>query len=120
MGPEWSDPRTIQHWPGKLGHEIRNKVETSVSYDDNTGDLATWGFLSNPDDERFEYNSFFKLHLDPNHRVSSKGASSPLCQTKSEADILLGSGAGSAVIGRCTKVVSGLPSLSVPVYYEAF
>lgn len=28
-GPEWPDPKTIQRWPGKLGHELRNKVDTS-------------------------------------------------------------------------------------------
>lgn len=65
MGPEWPDPKTIQHWPGKLGHEIRNKVDTSVSYDFNDK-LRTWGFLCNPDDEEREYNSLFKLYLDPN------------------------------------------------------
>jgi len=67
-GPEWSDPKTIQRWPGKLGHEVRNKVDTSISYDLRSGQPTTWGFLCNPDDERYEYNSLFKLYLDPYHK----------------------------------------------------
>ena len=76
MGPEWPDPRTIQHWPGKLGHELRNKVESSVSYDVHTGHLTTWGFLCNPEDERFEYNALFKLNLDPDYKDPIEGAPS--------------------------------------------
>ena len=67
MGPEWPHPKTIQRWPGKLGHELRNKVDSCVSYDIHSGRVSTWGFLCNPDDEEFEYNSLFKLYLDPEH-----------------------------------------------------
>ncbi|KAK3117675.1 hypothetical protein LTR53_000703 [Teratosphaeriaceae sp. CCFEE 6253] len=74
MGPEWTDPKTIQRWPGKLGHEIRNKVETSVSYDMHTGKLSSWGFLCNPDGDRYEYNSLFKLHLNPSHEDATPDA----------------------------------------------
>jgi hypothetical protein len=65
IGPEFAPPKTIQRWPGKLGHELRNKVDTSVSYDIHTSQITSWGFLCNPDDERFEYNALFKLYLDP-------------------------------------------------------
>ena len=76
MGPEWPDPKTIQHWPGKLGHELRNKVDSTVSYDIETGNLTTWGFLCNPEDERFECNQYFKLVLDPDYKDSSEHAPS--------------------------------------------
>jgi hypothetical protein len=36
-----------------------------VSYDIHTSQITSWGFLCNPDDERFEYNALFKLYLDP-------------------------------------------------------
>lgn len=74
MGPEWADPKTIQRWPGKMGHEIRNKVETSVSYSLSTGRLSSWGFLCNPDGDQYEYNSLFKLHLDPSHEDTADDA----------------------------------------------
>lgn len=63
MGPEWPDPKIIQRWPGKLGHELRNKVDSSVSYD--LDPVTSWGFLCDPADERFEYNTLFKSYLDP-------------------------------------------------------
>ncbi|KAK5119541.1 hypothetical protein LTR85_007369 [Meristemomyces frigidus] len=76
MGPEWTDPKTIQRWPGKLGHEVRNKVETSVSYDLQSGKLGSWGFLCDPDDDGYEYNSLFKLNLDPGHEDATGDAPS--------------------------------------------
>ena len=76
MGPEWPEPRTIQHWPGKLGHELRNKVDSTVSYDVAAGTLASWGFLCNPDDDRVEYNALFKLNLDPDYKDPIEGAPS--------------------------------------------
>ena len=78
MGPEWPDPKTIQRWPGKLGHELRNKVDSSVSYDFYTGHVTSWGFLCNPDDERFEYNALFKLYLDPDYKDYIEDAPSTL------------------------------------------
>ena len=77
-GPEWPEPRTIQHWPGKVGHELRNKVDSSVSYDGKTGQFASWGFLCDPDDEDYEYNALFKLNLDPDYKDPIQGA--PPCQ----------------------------------------
>lgn len=67
-GPDWAAPKTMRHWPGKLGHEIRNKVDTAISYDVKTGEIANWGFLCNPDDVRYEHNELFKLYLDPNYQ----------------------------------------------------
>jgi hypothetical protein len=78
MGPEWPDPKTIQRWPGKLGHELRNKVDSSISYDFYTGQITSWGFLCNPDDERFEYNALFKLYLDPDYKDYIEEAPSTL------------------------------------------
>lgn len=74
MGPEWPEPKTIQRWPGKLGHELRNKVETSVSYDFHSGHVTSWGFLCNTEDERFEYNALFKLYLDPEYKDNIEDA----------------------------------------------
>ncbi|KXT18312.1 hypothetical protein AC579_958 [Pseudocercospora musae] len=65
--PEWPEPKTIQRWPGKLGHELRNKVDTAIAYDLKSGQLENWGFLCNPDDETCEFNELFKLYLDPNY-----------------------------------------------------
>lgn len=70
IGPDWSEPKTIQRWPGKLGHELRNKVDTAVSYDLRSGELKNWGFLCDPDDETCEHNELFKLYLDPEYQVS--------------------------------------------------
>jgi hypothetical protein len=51
-------------------------VNTSVSYDVSTGQRSTWGFLCDPDDERYEYQSLFKLFLDPNYVDDSEYAPS--------------------------------------------
>lgn len=67
-GPEWPDPKVIQRWPGKLGHELRNKVDTAISYDLRSGAPVSWGFLCDPDDDSVEYNALFKLYLDENHK----------------------------------------------------
>ena len=76
MGPEWPEPKTIQRWPGKLGHELRNKVDSTVSYDVHSDNLTSWGFLCNADDDRFEYNALFKLNLDPDYKDPIEGAPS--------------------------------------------
>jgi hypothetical protein len=68
MGPEWPAPKTIQHWPGKLGHENRNKVDTAVAYDLNTGYPASWGFLIEHDTADLEVQELFKLYLDDSHQ----------------------------------------------------
>ncbi|KIW12405.1 hypothetical protein PV08_09682 [Exophiala spinifera] len=63
-GPDWADPKTIQHWPGKLGHEIRNKVDTAIAYDKRTGNPVSWGFLVDYAAEEVEIQELFKLYLD--------------------------------------------------------
>lgn len=74
MGPHWTTPKTLQRWPGKLGHDLRNKVNTTVSYDAKSGGLAHWGFLCNPDAEDEEFNELFKLYLDPKYRERTDNA----------------------------------------------
>lgn len=64
-GPQWPEPKTLQHWPGKLGHELRNKVDSAVSYNIESGDLVAWGFLCDPENEQYDHNELFKLYLDP-------------------------------------------------------
>jgi hypothetical protein len=59
---------TIQHWPGKLGHENRNKVDTAVAYDPHTHHPVTWGFLIDKERGDLEVQSLFKLYLDPTHQ----------------------------------------------------
>lgn len=66
-GPDWPSPKTLQRWPGKLGHELRNKVDTVVSYDVESRALASWGFLCSYQDDRYEQNELFKLYLDRNY-----------------------------------------------------
>lgn len=36
MGTGWPQPKTIQHWPGKLLNELSNKVPTRLQYDEHT------------------------------------------------------------------------------------
>lgn len=73
MGPDWSRPTTIQHWPGRLGHENRNKVTTSVAYDRN-GKPVSWGFLVNEEDPNLDVQQYFKLYLDPAHEDEFRNA----------------------------------------------
>jgi len=68
MAPDWPAPITIQHWPGKLGHENRNKVDTAIAYDPRTGYPATWGFLVDKTSPDLEVQELFKLYLDPTHQ----------------------------------------------------
>ena len=68
MGPEWPEPRTVQHWPGKMLSEIANKVPTRLQYDDNTNQVKSWGFLCEVDDPDANIIETFKLHLDPEYK----------------------------------------------------
>ena len=68
MAPEWAAPTAIQHWPGRLGHENRNKVTTAIAYDPRTGKPVTWGFLVDQETRDLEVQELFKLYLDPAHR----------------------------------------------------
>jgi len=65
IGPHWAPPSTIQHWPGRVGYENRNKVTTAVAYNYETGNPVSWGFLVNRDDENLDVRDLFKLYLDP-------------------------------------------------------
>ena len=68
MGPEWTEPKTIQRWPGRLGHELHNKVTTCVSYDSTTGSQHDWGFLCEYEEDIYDQKSHFKLNLDPGYK----------------------------------------------------
>ena len=70
-GPEWSNPITVQHWPGKMISEIVNKVATQVSYDPNTKSLNGWGFLCDHSFGKSDVKEWFKLELDPEHNSSN-------------------------------------------------
>ena len=63
MGPDWPEPRTIQHWPGKMINELANKVPTVLQYNEDTNTVKAWGFLC--DDQSGDDIGYFKLHLDP-------------------------------------------------------
>lgn len=68
MAPEWARPTTILHWPGKLGHENRNKVDTAIAYDKRTNLPTSWGFLVDKSNDNLDVQTYFKLDLDPTHR----------------------------------------------------
>lgn len=67
MGTRWSQPKTIQHWPGNLHNELSNKVPTRLQYDQHTEQVTKWGFQCNHDEDGSDVKEFFKLHLDPNY-----------------------------------------------------
>lgn len=71
MAPEWAAPRTIQHWPGKLGFETRNKVDTLVAYDPENQRLVEWGFGVDKNREDLDIQELFKLWLDPAYHEES-------------------------------------------------
>ena len=61
------------HWPGKLGHENRNKVDTAVAYNRRTGAPETWGFLIDHESQDLEAQDLFKLYLDYSHQDEFRG-----------------------------------------------
>ena len=67
MGPDWPEPKTLQHWPGKLIYELANKVPTLLQYKENCRDVKAWGFLCDQDSEEADIKDCFKLHLDPGY-----------------------------------------------------
>lgn len=73
FAPEWPEPRTILHWPGKLGHENRNKVDTAIAYNRRTGAPETWGFLIDHESHDLEVQDLFKLYLDYSHQDDFRG-----------------------------------------------
>lgn len=68
MGPDWSDPQAIQHWPSRIGSQLADKVATQISYDSQTGERTTWGFLCDLADPGLQTERFFKLYIDPVYR----------------------------------------------------
>jgi hypothetical protein len=68
LAPEWPSPISILHWPGRLGHENRNKVTTAVGYDIRTGSPVTWGFLVDRENDDVDVQELFKLYLDPTYK----------------------------------------------------
>ena len=68
MGPEWLEPKTIQHWPGKGINELANKVPTLLQYEDDAATIKSWGFLADTDESNEDILTCFKLHLDPTYR----------------------------------------------------
>jgi len=73
-GPDFEELRAIQRWPGTFGSTLVNKVKTAVCYDLSSGDLATWGFQCDPNDESLEFNELFKLYLDPMYQDNDETA----------------------------------------------
>lgn len=68
MGPDWLEPKTVQHWPGKGINELANKVPTLLQYEENTTTTKSWGFLCDVEGSNEELLTCFKLHLDPIYR----------------------------------------------------
>ena len=67
MSPEWAEPKTLQHWPGKMISELANKVPTRIQYEESSGEVKAWGFLCDQDSEDTDIREYFKLHLDPEY-----------------------------------------------------
>lgn len=67
MGPDWPEPKTIQHWPGKMINELANKVPTALQYEYDSNTVKAWGFLCDPDNRDTDTITRFKLYLDPTH-----------------------------------------------------
>ena len=63
MAPDWPEPKTMQHWPGKMINELANKVPSLLQYNQDTNTVKAWGFLCDKQDVADIRN--FKLHLDP-------------------------------------------------------
>ena len=77
MGPEWAEPKTLQHWPGKMISEIANKVPTRLQYKENSLEIKAWGFLCDVESEDQDIIEFFKLHLDPEYKDPRTDTSVP-------------------------------------------
>lgn len=63
--PEWTEPKVIQRWPGRLvDSETADKVPTQVAYDEHER-LIAWGFHCNFIVQEIQLEREFKLYLDP-------------------------------------------------------
>ena len=67
LGPEWAEPKTLQHWPPKILNELANKVPSQLKYDTTNKHVQSWGFLCESDNNDTEIVDCFKLHLDPEY-----------------------------------------------------
>ena len=67
MGPDWAEPKTLQHWPGKMISELANKVPTRFQYKENSREIKAWGFLCDLESEEADVQEIFKLYLDPEY-----------------------------------------------------
>ncbi len=78
MGPEWAEPKAIQHWPGKIHSELANKVPSRLQYEENSFVVNAWGFLCDVDGDKDNSDllTCFKLHLDPTFPDPRPGAPS--------------------------------------------
>ena len=65
ISPGWGEPKTLQHWPGKMINELANKVPTTLEYAQPQNAIKAWGFLCEQESEDLDVVSCFKLHLDP-------------------------------------------------------
>ncbi|KAA8647819.1 Hsp70 family protein [Aspergillus tanneri] len=74
--PEWTPPKTIQRWPGKLPGELANKVPTCLEYGLESKTVQNWGFKCDPEDNVSDIKEFFKLHLAPQYRDEYLGGPS--------------------------------------------
>ena len=66
MSPDWSEPKTLQHWPPRMISELANKVPTTLQYHQTVNDVKAWGFLCESDED-LDVVDCFKLHLDPEY-----------------------------------------------------
>lgn len=66
-GPVWAEPKTLQHWPGKLIDELANKVLTRIQYREDSRQVKGWGFICDQESEDTDTQEYFKLHLDPEY-----------------------------------------------------
>lgn len=64
IGPDWSDPRTLNSWPSYDGIQRADKVATRVAYSKTGHNLVSWGFGATLGDDSVHVREHFKLTLD--------------------------------------------------------
>ncbi|KAF2223070.1 hypothetical protein BDZ85DRAFT_121257 [Elsinoe ampelina] len=74
IGPDWSEPRTLNKWPSNEGIEKADKVATCVGYAKSDGRLVNWGFKSDFRDINVVVHEQFKLFLDAEYDEERKGS----------------------------------------------
>ncbi|KAK5047574.1 hypothetical protein LTR84_006671 [Exophiala bonariae] len=76
VAPEWARPEVIQSWPGNTRGTVADKVDSKISYDLRSGQLAAWGFFADFTIRHHKYTELFKLYLDPEFNASQIDAPS--------------------------------------------